>query len=79
MIKSGYLQSVRRKEVERSYFHQKPIGDMSRDELLDVISYYMQKDRTDRAEMNSMMRALCDNRRKRGGSFMQWLFGSRSA
>lgn len=64
-----------RDDVGKANFHGKHLSEMSREELMDVIGYLFDERQRDKAECAAMMRALCDQRRKRGGAYWRWLFG----
>jgi hypothetical protein len=51
------------------------VRDMNRDELLELLRYVLNDNQKQRQECVMMMGALCDSKRKKGGSFYSWLFG----
>jgi hypothetical protein len=71
------LSGTGRDDVRNCYDARigKWVRDMSRDELLEFLRYVLNDNQRQRAECVSMMNALCDSKRSKGGAFMRWLFG----
>lgn len=61
--------------VEGCNFYGKWVRDMNREELYALIDYLMKDANSQRKECVTLMNALCDTKRKKGGAFYSWLFG----